>query len=175
MRLRDAVAADAGAIAAIFNDAVRNTLAIWSEAEVSAANRADWIAARQGAGLPVLVAEDAQGAVQGYASYGEWRAFAGFRHTVEHSVYVAPAARGGGVGRLLMAALIDRARAQGKHVMVAGIEAGNLASIRLHESFGFRQTALMPEVGCKFGRWLDLAFLQLRLDDRLDPDAIPRA
>lgn len=175
MRVRDATVADAAAIAAIYNDAVRTTLAIWNEAEVSVENRADWIAARQVAGFPVLVAVDAAGTVAGYASFGDWRPFAGFRHTVEHSVYVASGARGGGVGRLLMAALIDRARAQGRHVMVAGIEAGNLASIRLHESFGFRQTALMPEVGCKFGRWLDLAFLQLRLDDRLDPDAIPRA
>ena len=77
--------------------------------------------------------------------------------------------RGRGIGKALLAALIPRARACGKHVIVAGIEAGNQASIRLHEGLGFRQTALMPQVGMKFGRWLDLAFLQLVLDDRDAP------
>ena len=68
-------------------------------------------------------------------------------------------------------ALIDRARALGKHVMVAGVEAGNQGSIRLHLGLGFRQVGLMPQVGAKFDRWLDLAFLQLVLDDRAAPDA----
>ena len=67
-------------------------------------------------------------------------------------------------------ALIARARASGKHVMVAAIEAGNTGSIRLHEKLGFQQVGLMPGVGTKFGRWLDLAFLQLVLDRRVSPD-----
>ena len=113
----------------------------------------------------------ASGAVMGYASFGDWRAFDGFRHTVEHSVYVAPDRQGAGVGRALMVALIDRAWALGKHVMVAGVEAGNQGSIRLHLGLGFRQVGLMPQVGAKFDRWLDLAFLQLVLDDRAAPDA----
>lgn len=75
-----------------------------------------------------------------------------------------------GIGRALMTALIGRARAMGKHVMVGGIEAGNVASIRLHESLGFEQAGLMRQVGAKFGVWLDLAFLQLVLDDRVVPD-----
>jgi phosphinothricin acetyltransferase len=71
-----------------------------------------------------------------------------------------------------MKALINEARNIGKHVMVAGIEAQNHASIHLHETLGFVTTGQMPQVGTKFGRWLDLTFMQLQLDERSDPDAI---
>ena len=170
MRLRDAEDRDIAGIAAIYNDAVLNTTAIWNDTVVDAANRKAWHADRLRLGYPVLVAVDAADTVIGYASFGDWRAFDGYRHTVEHSVYVRSDQRGGGIGRALMLALIDRARQIGKHVMVAGIEAGNTPSIRLHESLGFRETGLLPQVGTKFGRWLDLAFLQLILDDRINPD-----
>ena len=171
MHIRDAAEGDLPGITAIYNDAVANTTAIWNERLVDVADRAQWLATRRGAGHPILVAIDTAGAVVGYASYGDWRAFDGYRHTVEHSVYVAKTARGGGIGAALMRALIERARAAGKHVMVAGIEAGNTISIRLHEKLGFVCVGVMPQVGCKFGRWLDLAFLQLTLDDRATPDA----
>ncbi|MFT4151076.1 MAG: GNAT family N-acetyltransferase [Paracoccaceae bacterium] len=166
--IRNAIPSDAEAIAAIYNDAVVNTTAIWNEVAVDTANRVDWMAARTGAGFPLLVAE-VGGAVAGYASYGPWRAFDGYRGTVEHSVYVAQGFRGRGLARALMTALIDRARAQGLHVMVAGIEAGNAPSIALHRSLGFSEPLVMEQVGQKFGRWLDLAFLTLRLDDRPMP------
>ena len=166
--IRDAIAEDAEALAAIYNDAVRNTTAIWNDVEVDAANRIAWMNARQGAGLLVLVLEEA-GEVTGYASYGPFRAFDGYRETVEHSVYIRSDRRGGGRGRALMTQLIAFARAEGLHVMVAAIEAGNAASIALHEQLGFRAVGTMPEVGQKFGRWLDLALLQLVLDDRTQP------
>lgn len=169
MRIRDAEAGDVAGILEIYNDAVVHTTAIWNEAVVDAANRAAWLADRRRLGYPVLVAVDEDGRVAGYASFGDWRAWDGYRHTVEHSVYVHRDRRGGGVGRVLLAALIDRARALGKHVMVAGIEAGNAGSIRLHRSLGFEPAGVMREVGTKFGRWLDLAFLQLRLDGRTGP------
>lgn len=171
MQIRDAVDADAPAIAAIYNHAVVNTTAIWNEVQVDAANRVGWMADRRRLGYPVLVAVDGDGTVLGYASFGDWRAFDGYRHTVEHSVYVRTDRRGGGIGKALMQALIGRARDIGKHVMVAAIEAGNQGSIALHEALGFRRTGLMPQVGMKFGRWLDLAFLQLILDDRPPPTA----
>ncbi|QHD70139.1 GNAT family N-acetyltransferase [Sphingobium yanoikuyae] len=170
MTIRDAGPADAPAIAAIYNDAVVNTTAIWNDHQVDAANRRACLAERQGQGYPVLVAVDALGDVVGYASFGDWRAWDGYRNTVEHSVYVRADQRGAGIGKALMLALIDRARAIGKHVMVAGIEAGNIGSIRLHEQLGFTQVGLLPQVGMKFGRWLDLAFLQLALDARATPD-----
>ena len=161
--IRNAVEADLEAIRDIYNDAVANTTAIWNETLVDVANRAAWLKARNAAGFPVLVAVSDTGEVVGYASFGEWRAFDGYRHTVEHSVYVRADQRGAGVGRALMLALIERAEALGKHVMVAGIESGNLGSIRLHERLGFRETGVMKEVGTKFGRWLDLTFMQLIL------------
>lgn len=164
LTIRDATSADAEAICAIYNHAVRETTAIWNDVEVDAANRAQWLADRQGAGFAVLVAERA-GAVVGYASYGPFRAFDGYRFTVENSVYVAEAARGAGVARALMAALIARARQAGLHAMVAGIEAGNAASIRLHASLGFAEAGVLPLVGTKFGRWLDLLFMHLLLGD----------
>jgi phosphinothricin acetyltransferase len=164
--LRDATAADLPGILFIYNDAVLNTTAIWNETPVDLTNREQWLADRQQRGYPVLVAvETDSDMVLGYASFGDWRAFEGFRNTVEHSVYVHPDARGKGIGRMLMRELIQRARQIGKHVMVAGIEANNLDSLKLHQDLGFTQTALMPQVGVKFGRWLDLAFLQLQLDD----------
>lgn len=170
MQIRDATDADIDGILAIYNDAVAHTTAIWNEVLVDAANRRAWLAERNRAGYPVLVATAPDGRVMGYASFGDWRAFDGYRHTVEHSVYVAANARGAGLGEALMQALTARARAIGKHVMVAGIEAGNAGSIRLHEKLGFRQVGLLPQVGTKFGRWLDLAFMQLVLDDRRTPD-----
>ncbi|NHF74067.1 GNAT family N-acetyltransferase [Paracoccus xiamenensis] len=168
MEIRDAEDRDLPEIMAIYNDAVAHTTAIWNDTPVDLANRATWLADRRRAGYPVLVAAR-DGAVLGYASFGDWRAFDGYRHTVEHSVYVRADLRGGGIGCALMEALIARARDLGKHVMVAGIEAGNTGSIRLHEKLGFTQTGLLPQVGVKFGSWLDLAFLQLRLDDRPAP------
>lgn len=166
MQIRDANSDDVEGIRDIYNDAVANTTAIWNEVTVDAANRAAWLAERQAKGYPVLVAVDEGGTVLGYASFGDWRAFDGYRHTVEHSVYVRRDRRGGGIGTALMRSLIERARALGKHVMVAGIEAGNTGSIRLHEALGFEKTGRMREVGTKFGQWLDLAFMTLQLDDR---------
>lgn len=163
MHIRNAAEADLRAICDIYNDAVANTTAIWNETLVDIANRAAWLKARNAAGFPVLVALSDADDVVGYASFGEWRAFDGYRHTVEHSVYVRRDQRGAGIGRALMLALIERAEALGKHVMVAGIESGNHASIRLHERLGFEQTGHMREVGTKFGRWLDLTFMQLIL------------
>ncbi|MDR3097713.1 MAG: GNAT family N-acetyltransferase [Paraburkholderia sp.] len=171
MEIRDAGPEDIDGITAIYNDAVQNTTAIWNDMTVDAANRAAWLADRRKAGYPVLVAVDEHEAVLGYASFGDWRAFEGYRHTVEHSVYVRGDQRGRGIGMALMQALIGRARSIGKHVMVAGIEANNAGSIGLHEKLGFEHAGHMKEVGMKFGAWLDLAFMQLKLDARPAPGA----
>ncbi len=160
--LRDAVEADLVAIRDIYNHAVEHTTAIWNETLVDIDNRRQWWGARIAKGYPVLVAER-DGQVAGYASYGDWRAFDGYRHTVEHSVYVDKDARGAGIGELLMRGLIERAAAGKIHVMIAGIEAENVASIRLHEKLGFRSVGTFSEVGIKFGRWLDLTCMELRV------------
>jgi phosphinothricin acetyltransferase len=125
-------------------------------------NRRQWWLGRTGAGFPVLVAVEAEAGenILGYASYGPFRAFDGYRQTVEHSVYVAESARRRGVASALLVALEERAKAQGMHVMLGGIAADNLPSLGLHRKLGFIETARMPEVGQKFGRWLDLVFMQ---------------
>lgn len=171
MNIRYAGKEDCAEIAAIYNHAVVNTAAIWNDQTVDVDNRIAWFEARALLGYPVLVSEE-NGVVTGYASFGDWRAFDGFRHTVEHSVYVHPEHQGKGLGLALMERLIEEARRIGKHVMVAGIEAQNHGSIHLHSKLGFTITGQMPQVGTKFGRWLDLTFMQLQLDNRTDPDAI---
>ena len=168
MLVRDATAADLAAILPIHNQAVRETTAIWRTVESDMADRETWLTGRAAAGFPVLVAE-INGAVAGYGSYGDFRTGQGYHLTVEHSVYVAQGAQGRGVGRALLAALIERAQGQGRHAMIAGIEAGNAASIGLHISLGFVEVGRLPQVGAKFGRWLDLVLLQLTLDARAAP------
>lgn len=161
--IRPATEADLPSILAIYNDAVANTTAIWNDTLVDLDNRRQWMQARLAGNNPVLVAERADEVI-GYATYGDWRAFDGFRQTKEHSVYVRSDRKGGGAGTLLMQALVLTARERGVHVLVACIEAGNAASIRLHEKLGFRHVGTFAEVGQKFGRWLDLTCMELRLD-----------
>lgn len=157
----DAGEAHLPGILAIYNHAVVHTTAIWNDVIVDLENRRTWWRGRTEAGFPVLVAVEG-GEVLGYASYGPFRAFDGYRQTVEHSVYVAENARRRGIGSALLLALEERARAQGMHAMLGGIAADNEASLRLHKKHGFVETARMPEVGQKFGRWLDLVFMQKR-------------
>lgn len=162
MLIRDAHEDDLPAILAIHNDAVLTTTAIWNSTAVDLEDRRAWLAARRQAGYPVLVAEQA-GEVAGYASFGDWRAWEGYRFTVENSIYIRADRRGRGIGSALLAPLVAAAGRLGKHVMVAGIEASNAASIRLHHRHGFVQVGHFREVGEKFGRWLDLVFLQRTL------------
>lgn len=166
--IRDARAEDAADILPIHNRAVGETTAIWRDALSDLAGREAWLAARQAAGFPVLVAE-VDGQVAGFASFGDFRFGDGYHLTVEHSVYVAHDRQRLGIGRALMTALIERAHAMGLHAMIGGIESGNAGSIALHEALGFREVGRLPQVGAKFGRWLDLTFMQLMLDDRAVP------
>ena len=166
--IRDAIVADAAGILPIFNFAVAETTAIFDTRLSDLAGRETWLTKRLEDGFPVLVAE-IDGTVAGFASFGEFRAWNGFRSTVEHSIYVDPARHRLGIGRSLLMALADRARAGGWHAMIAGVAADNAGSIALHHALGFGEVGRMPQVAAKFGRWLDLVFLQLLLDDRLRP------
>lgn len=170
-QIRDAETADLEAITAIYNDAVVHTTSIWNEDAVDLADRTAWFADRTARGYPVIVAVDGS-AVLGYATFGDWRPHSGYRHTVEHSVYVRDGERGRGIGKALMLELIHRARSLGKHVMVAAVESSNTGSIIMHKRLDFLQVGRMPQVGAKFDRWLDLTFLQLVLDERPFPDDI---
>lgn len=163
MPIRPATEADIPAITAIFNEVIATSTAIYADDPFTEEDRRAWFAQRRAAGYPVLVAEE-DGEVLGLASFGEFRAWPGFRHTVEHSVHVRAGARGRGIGTALVAALFEPARALGKHVMIAGVDAANAGSIRMHERLGFARGAVLREVGRKFGRWLDLELMQKFLD-----------
>ena len=160
--IRDGREADLAAILAIYNDAVLTTTAVYDYTPRSTEQQAAWFKAKQDQELPVLVAE-VGGAVAGFASYGPFRPWPAYLHSVENSLYVAADWRGRGIGSRLLPALIKHASARGLHTMIAGIDADNAASLRLHAKFAFQPVAHFREVGWKFERWLDLTFLQLML------------
>lgn len=160
--IRDCTVEDLPASLDIYNALTETTTIAWSELRVSLESRAAWLADQQGREFPVLVAVD-DGAVVGIASYGDFRGYPhweGYRFTVEHSIHVRDDRRGAGIGRMLLEALIDRARAADVHVMVGAIDGDNKDSIRFHARLDFVEVARMPEVGFKFGRWLDLVLMQ---------------
>ncbi|MFR9753211.1 N-acetyltransferase family protein [Nocardia sp. 004] len=161
--IRDAHPGDLPAILTIHNANIAASTAIWDTEPVGLDNRVTWFHDRSGGGFPVLVAE-IDGEPVGYASYGPWRTKSGYRYTVEDSVYVDERFQRRGIARALLAELIERARRAGTvHTMIAAIESSNTGSILLHERFGFRTVGTLPEVGHKFGHWMDLTLMQLTL------------
>ena len=170
--VRGAIEADLPAVLAIYNEVIATSTAVYALEPATLDERRAWFSSRSAVGLPVLVAVGPDGDVLGFASFGEWRgAWPGYRYTVEHSVHVRHDVRGRGVGRALVEALFPLALALGKHVMIGGIDAANDASIRFHQRLGFERVAHFREVGHKFGRWLDLVFMQRFLD----PAGAPRS
>jgi L-amino acid N-acyltransferase YncA len=162
MQLRDAADADLPGLVAIYNEVIATSTAVYSSTPVTLEDRRQWCRARAEAGYPVLVAADPSGVI-GFSSFGDFRAWPGYRFTVEHTVHVRSDRRGSGVGTRLLEALFPRAAALGKHMMIAAVDAANGPSIRFHERLGFRQAGCLREVGHKFDRWLDLVFLQRRI------------
>lgn len=160
--VRDARPEDVPDLLAIYNHVMATSTAIYREEPATLEAHLEWFHARTTLGYPVLVAVDDAG-VAGFASFGDFRPWPGYRFTVEHSVHVRADCRGQGVGSALMRPLIARAEAMGKHVMIAGVDADNADSLRFHERLGFVPVAHFREVGFKFGRWLDLKFLQRML------------
>jgi phosphinothricin acetyltransferase len=159
MQIRDALESDLPGLLAIYNDVIATSTAIYSYVPVTLEDRTQWWRGRVASGYPVLVAVDESGVI-GYSTFGDFRSWPGYRFTVEHSVHVRADRRGQGLGKDLVEALFPRAAALGKHVMIAGVDAANEASIRFHERLGFQRAGLLREVGHKFDRWLDLVFLQ---------------
>jgi phosphinothricin acetyltransferase len=146
-------------ILAIYNEVIRNTTAVYSDTEVTLEDRERWFDAKRAQGFPVLIAADSSGVV-GFGTFGEFRAWPCYRHSVEHSVHVRADCRRRGIGRAIILALLDAAAEMQKHVMIGGIDAENVISISLHESLGFEVVGHFHQVGRKFGRWLDLKFMQ---------------
>jgi L-amino acid N-acyltransferase YncA len=154
-------------ILAIYNEVIRNSTAVYSEEEFTPARGETWFDTKIGNGFPMIVARDASG-ITGFGTFGEFRAWPCYRHSVEHSVHVRLDRRGQGIGRALVVELMARAAAMGKHVMIAGIDADNAVSVRLHRGLGFTNVGHFHEVGFKFGRWLDLVFMQCILPPTVD-------
>ena len=152
---------DAEAIRRIYNHEVEHTTHTFDLVPRSLEEQQAWLKQRDGA-LGVVVAETG-GQVTGFASLSEYRTRAAYRTSVESSVYVDEAARGKGLGKMLMAELVGLATARGFHTMVARISGGHEASIRLHEAAGFVTVGVEREVGRKFGNWLDAVVMQRML------------
>ncbi len=167
MIIRPAASQDAPAIASLLNAFLATTTIEWTDEPQNADSIFGWLDEHES----ILVAEE-QGEVVGVAAFGWFRDVVkrpGYRFTVENTIHVREDQWGSGLGADLMRALIDEARESGKHTMVAAIDGANEASIRFHKRLGFVEVGRMPEIGTKFGRWLDLVLLQLRLDDRTEP------
>lgn len=166
MLLRPATTDDLPAITDIYNAFLGTTTHEWTETLHTVSERREWLEAKQAAGWPVLVSVDDDGSVLGWATYGDFRdsqRWPGYRFTIEHSIHVAERAWRRGVGRALVAALVEHARADGKRVLIAAVDSGNQRSIDFHTGIGFREVGRLPGVGDKWGRRLDLVLLQLDL------------
>ncbi|MGY6547804.1 MAG: N-acetyltransferase family protein [Roseinatronobacter sp.] len=165
LTLRDATADDAPAIADIWNPIIRDTVITFHPDPRSPQDIAQMIATRQQAGRAFLVAH--QGPVcLGFASYDQFRPGPGNARSMEHTINLAPEARGQGIGHRLLRALEDHARGAGHHLMVAAITGDNLTSIHFHAAQGYVETGRMPQIGWKFGRYHDLVLMQKFLDPR---------
>ena len=157
--IRPATAADAPAIAAHLNHWIEHTAVTFNPVPKTEADILDMIAAKAAAGHAFLVAE-ADGQIIGQASYGQFRGGAGYKTCMEHSISLAPGTPRNGLGRALMQAIEDHARAAGAHQMIAGISGENPDGRAFHERLGYRHIATVPEAGFKFGRYMDLVLMQ---------------
>lgn len=156
MIIRQATPDDAPQIAEIWNAIIRDTARTFTTAEKSIeAMQAD-IEARG----PAFQVVEIEGQVAGFATYFPFRSGPGYAKTKEHSIILAPAARGKGAGRALMDTLENVARTQGVHSLIAGVAGENSDGVHFHAALGFAEVARVPEVGHKFGRFMDLVLMQ---------------
>jgi len=160
--LRQAAESDLAAINEIYNHYVRHSTCTYQETPESLAGRRRWFR-QHGGQHPVIVAEE-DGQVAGWGSLSAYHARSAFRHTVENSIYIHPQQLGRGLGSQLLRELIVQARRLGHRALIAAIEADQPASLALHRKFHFEQVGQLKQVGLKFGRWLDLIYLELLLD-----------
>lgn len=160
MTIRPATHPDLPGILEIYNDAVLNTTATYDYEPRTLEHRTQWLEERQRERYPVFVAVDGAGRVVGWSALNPFHARFGYRFTAENSVYVAADRRGQGLGKLLLAPLLDGAKDRGLHAIIAAIDAENEASIRLHARFAFERVGHFKQTGFKFGRWLDVVYME---------------
>ena len=170
LTVRLAVDTDAEAIRDIYNQEVLGSTVTFDLVPRGLETQVAWLAAHDGA-HPATVATDEAGEVVGFGSLSPWRSRPAYNTSVEDSVYVRDDQRGQGVGRLLLADLVERARSHGFHAVFARIVGGHEASIALHVALGFEVAGVEREVGRKFGRWLDVVVMELLLGEG---QALPR-
>ena len=164
--IRFATRDDLDSILAIYNAEILHGTANWNDQAVTLQQyqqRFQDLAQQQ---FPMLVVEDQQQHIAGYAYYSAFRSISGYQQTIEHSVFIDPTYARQGLGKALMQQLIHLAQQQNHHVMVAAIDSENQGSILLHQQLGFVQTGYMPQVGKKFGQWRDLVLMQLTLEEK---------
>lgn len=162
MKIRPAHPSDSRVIAEIWNDMIQNTPNTFTTALKTPDGIAQDIQTRQAAGLGFFVVCDDIG-VAGFATYFQFRNGPGYAHTMEHSIVLDHRVWGRGAGRELMAQLCDHARDAGVHSLWAGVSGENPAGVAFHERIGFQRIATLPQVGYKFGRWMDLVLMQKML------------
>lgn len=160
--IRKATAADAEAIASIYNHYVQETIITFEEQPVSASEMAKRIAEVSAASLPWLVAEK-NGSIVGYARATKWKDRSAYRFSVETTIYLAPHIVGKGIGTSLYQVLLTQLKGLELHIAIGGVALPNAASIALHEKLGFRKVAHFSDVGFKFYKWIDVAYWQLSL------------
>lgn len=167
--IRKAVETDLPGILDIYNDAILTTTALYTYEPMTLPMLQQWFADKTAKDLPIYVASIGA-EVAGFASYGPFRPWPAYKYTVEHSVYVHKEHRGRGIAKRLLSTLIDHATADDLHTIIAGIDSENQVSIGLHRQLGFREVGQLSQVGYKFGRWLNLVFMQRVLENNLRPN-----
>ncbi len=165
MGVREAVKADFVEITAIYNEVVATSTATFNDRPASCEERIAWWKSRLSQSYPVLVSVEGS-RLAGFASFGDFRAWPGYRYTVECTIYIHAEFRGRGVGTRLLKALVERAAALEKHTMIAAVDSENLASLQFLERFGFERAGVLHEVGFKFSRFLDLVLLEYKIAPR---------
>ncbi len=160
--IREANEKDLKDILEIYNDAILNTTAIYAYKIQTLEERKQWYEKKKQDGYPVLVFEE-NDKVIGFATFGPFREWPAYKYTIEHSIYVHKDYRNQGIATKLMKEIIKIADEREYATLVAGIDAANEGSIKMHEKIGFKHSGTVTKAGFKFGKWLDLAFYQLDL------------
>ncbi|SRR5258708_16860819 len=159
----------AQAILDIFNDAIVTSTALYDYKPRTLENMTTWFETKAKGKFPVIGIENAEGELMGFGSFGTFRAWPAYKYSVEHSVYVNARFRGQGLGKKLLTEVITAATEQNYHLLIGAIDTANAVSIGLHKSLGFIHSGTITEAGFKFGRWLDVAFYQLKLKTPAHP------
>ncbi len=162
IKIRIASEQDIPAILEIVNHEILHSTVLYEYESRSLEAQLTWFKEKQEANWPIIVAE-LHSTVVGFGTYGSFRARPAYQNSIEHSVYVHKDHRGKAIGTALLIALIQRAKSNGFHTMIAGIDSSNMGSVEFHRKFGFEVVGTFKEVGFKFDKWLDVVFMQLLL------------